>query len=169
MADQPAFADATQFRRAAAYSDDPLPDAMRKDDDGVEGPAIRNFGASEVGGFARMMIVPFAKDPLPPHDSALDRVAEVVDPVLAPLGFAGGQADADGVRAQVIFCRGAIGSSDGACVDLVVDLEATPHWRVSDVRYWGYRSDRWHLALQADSSLNAQLASLARSLPDELA
>jgi hypothetical protein len=115
-----------------------------------------------------MTIVPFAPHPLPPHDPALDRVAEVLDPVLAPLGFAPGQAGADGERGQVIFCRGDIGSRDGACVDLVLDLAATPDWRITDVRYWGYPSDRWHLTFDADSSLSAQLTGLARSLPDEL-
>ncbi len=116
-----------------------------------------------------MMIMPFAPYPLPPHDSALDRVAEALDPVLAPFGFAAGQAGGAEGRGQVIFCRGDIGSSDGACVDLVVNLEATPDWRITDVRYWGYPSDRWHLTLDADSELDAQLTSLARTLPNELA
>jgi len=45
----------------------------------------------------------------------------------------------------VIFCRVAIDSADDGCVDLVVDLEATPDWQITDVRYWGFPSDRWHL------------------------
>jgi len=75
------------------------------------------------------------------------QVAEALDPVLVPLGFATGQVGGDGARGQVIFCRGDIGTSDGACVDVVVDLEATPHWQITDVRFWGYTSDRWHLAI----------------------
>lgn len=69
----------------------------------------------------------------------------------------------------MIFCRGDIGTSDGACVDLVVDLEATPDWRITDVRYWGYTSERWHLSFDADSDFHAQLTGLARTLPNELA
>jgi hypothetical protein len=116
----------------------------------------------------RMMIVPFAPYPVPPHDSALDRVAEALDPVLVPLGFAPGQAGAADGHGQVIFCRGDIGSIDGACVDLVVDLEAKPDWRITDVRYWGSPSDRWHLTFDATSELIVQLTSLAPTLPDEL-
>ncbi len=116
-----------------------------------------------------MVIVPFAAYPLPPHESALDRVAAALDPVLAPLGFAAGQAGGADGRGQVIFCHGDVASSDGACVDLVVDLEATPDWRITDIRYWGYPSDRWHLMFDADGELDAQLASLARTLPNELA
>jgi len=113
--------------------------------------------------------VPFAPYPVPPHDSALDRVTESLDPVLAPLGFAAGQVGGDHGRGQVIFCRGDIRSSDGACVDLVVDLEAAPEWHITDVRYWGYPSDRWHLMFDADGDLDAQMASLVRTLPNELA
>jgi hypothetical protein len=113
--------------------------------------------------------VPFAPYPLPAPDPALDRVADALDPVLTPLGFAPGQAGASEGQGQVIFCRGDIDSSDGGCVDLVIDLEATPDWRISDVRYWGYPSDRWHLAFDAGGDLGAQLAGLARTLPRELA
>lgn len=114
-----------------------------------------------------MEVVPFAPYPLPPA-SALDRVAEALDPVVAPLGFAAGQAGSSDERGQVIFCRGNVGSSDGGCVDLVVDLEAAPDWHITDVRYWGYPSDRWHLAFDADGELDAQLTNLARTLPDQL-
>lgn len=116
-----------------------------------------------------MRIVPFAPYPLPPHDSAIDRVAEALDPVLAPLGFAAGQAGGSDGRGQVIFCRGDMSSSDGVCVDLVIDLEANPDWRISDVRYWGYPSDRWHLPFDVNGGLEAQLTSLAGTLPSELA
>ncbi len=73
----------------------------------------------------------------------------------------------------MIFCRGFVDNTDGGCVDLVVDLEAIdlgamPDWRITDVRYWGYPSDRWHLAFDADSDLPAQLSGLARTLADEL-
>jgi hypothetical protein len=84
--------------------------------------------------------VPFGPHPLPPHEPALDRVAVVLDPILAPLGFAAGQAGASGGHGQVIFCRGFVDSTDGACVDLVVDLEAMPDWRITGVRYWGTRA-----------------------------
>lgn len=113
--------------------------------------------------------MPFASHPVPPHDPALDRVAAVLDPVLTPLGFAAGQAGASGGHGQVIFCRGFHDSPDGGCVDLVVDLEAMPDWRIADVRYWGYPSDQWHLAFDADGDLPAQLSGLARTLPEELA
>jgi hypothetical protein len=68
----------------------------------------------------------------------------------------------------VIFCRGLVDSTDGECVDLVVDLEAMPDWRIIDVRYWGYPSERWHLMFDPDRDLPAQLSELARSLPGEL-
>lgn len=113
--------------------------------------------------------MPFAPYPLPPHDPAVDRVAGALGPVLAPLGFAPGQASASDGQGQVIFCRGDIDSSDGGCVDLVVDLQAMPDWRITDVRYWGYPSDRWHLAFAAAGDLEVQLTGLARTLPDDLA
>jgi len=112
--------------------------------------------------------VPFGSHPLPPLDPALDRVAVVLDPILAPLGFAAGQAGASGGHGQLIFCRGFVDSSDGGCVDLVVDLEAMPAWHITDVRYWGYPSDRWHLPFDPHSDLPTQLSGLVRTLPDEL-
>lgn len=112
--------------------------------------------------------VPYVAHPLPPHDPVLDQVADALDPVLSPLGFAPGQLGAAEGRAQVIFCRGQIDSVDGACVDLVVDLEATPDWQIVDVRYWGFPADRWHLPFEAHGDLGSQLESLARTLPDTL-
>ena len=112
--------------------------------------------------------MPFAAHPVPPLDPALDRVTAVLDPILTPLGFAAGQTGASGGHGQVIFCRGFVDSTDGVCVDLVVDLEAMPDWRITGVRYWGYPSDRWHLAFEPDSDLPGQLSRLARTLPDEL-
>ena len=94
---------------------------------------------------------------------AIDQVDAILDPVLTPLGFAPGQGGTSGQHGQVIFCSGE------GCVDLVVDLEATPVWRISDVRYWGFPSDRWHLDFDADSGLVDQLNHLARSLPIDLA
>lgn len=88
--------------------------------------------------------------PPPAHNSAFDGVADALDPVLAPLGFAAGQAGGAEGRGQVIFCRGDIGTSDGACVDLV-DLEATPDSRHGRP-YWGYRGDRWQLAFGATAN-----------------
>jgi hypothetical protein len=96
-------------------------------------------------------------------------VAAILDPVLVPLGFAAGQVGVDGDRGQVIFCRGERDSADGACVDLVVDVEATPDWQIVDVRYWGYPSDRWHLEFDRGARLADQLHGLARSLPLQFA
>jgi hypothetical protein len=101
-------------------------------------------------------------------DPAVESVATVLDPVLTPLGFAPGQPGAADGRGQVIFCRGLTDSVDGACVDLVVDLAAMPDWRITDVRYWGYPTDRFHLPFDRDGDLAAQLAALARTLPTDL-
>jgi hypothetical protein len=97
-----------------------------------------------------------------------DLVTEILDPLLVPLGFAPGQAGIDGQRGQVIFCRGQIHSADGGCVDLVVEVEATPDWQITDVRYWGFPSDRWHLDFDRASGLADQLAGLAQTLPGEM-
>jgi len=112
--------------------------------------------------------VPFAAYPLPPRDPALDAVAGVLDPVLMPLGFGPGSTGASEGRAQVIFCRGTADSADGACVDLVVELEAAPEWHITDVRYWGFPSERWHLPFARETELASQLADLAQTLPDQL-
>ena len=106
---------------------------------------------------------------MPPPDPALDAVSAVLDPVLVPLGFAGGQVGASGDRASVTFCRGFEHSTDDGCVDLVVDLAATPDWQIVDVRYWGFPSDRWHLPFTRTTDLREQLDQLARTLPDLLA
>jgi hypothetical protein len=68
----------------------------------------------------------------------------------------------------VTFCRGEIDSADGGCVDLVVEVEATPAWQITDVRYWGLPSDRWHLDFDRGARLADQLADLAQTLPSEL-
>src|SRR6187431_3108900 len=104
-----------------------------------------------------MEAVPFAPYPVPPHDPAIDAVAEVLDPVLVPLGFAAGQTCASGDQASVTFCRGLEYSTDDACVDLVVDL-----------RYWGFPAERWHLTFPPDGDLATQLAALAGTLADQL-
>lgn len=113
--------------------------------------------------------MPWDASSLPPHDSVLDEIAGVLDPVLVPLGFAPGQLGASEQEAQVIFCRGDAGSDDGGCIDLVIDLQANPAWRITDVRYWGFPSERWHLAFPADSDVKVQLDALIRTLPTELA
>lgn len=100
--------------------------------------------------------------------SAIDVIAAVLDPVLGPLGFAAAQAGVSGDAGQVIFCRGDVDSDDEGCVDLVIDVVRAPTWRVVDVRYWGFTSDRWHLAFDVDADLPAQLEGLARRLPGEL-
>jgi hypothetical protein len=96
-------------------------------------------------------------------------VSEVLDPVLTRLGFLAGQGGASAHAGQVIFCRSDVVAADGLCIDLVVDLEAAPDWRITDVRYWGFPSDRWHLPFEPDADLAAQLAHLARTLPVTLA
>ena len=112
--------------------------------------------------------MPFASYPVPPHDPALDLVAAALDPVVTPLGFAPGQVGAADGCGQVIFCRGDFDNADGGCVDLVIDLEAMPDWRITDVRYWGHTDERWHLAFDDDADLAAQLAGLESTLPDAL-
>jgi hypothetical protein len=107
--------------------------------------------------------------PLPPNPRAIDEVAEILDPVLTPLGFAPGSGGASEQAGQVIFCRGEVHDAEDGCVDLVVDLTAMPDWRITDVRYWGFPSDRWHLDFETDAELPEQLAHLARTLPLTLA
>ena len=68
-----------------------------------------------------------------PRDPTLDKVADALDPVLAPLGFARGQLGSSESEASVIFCRGDEGSYDGTWVDLVIDLRPHPAWRITDV------------------------------------
>jgi hypothetical protein len=104
-----------------------------------------------------------------PDPSAIDEVVSTLDPVLSPLGFASGQSGATEEHAQVIFCRGDVDSVDGGCVDLDVDLRADADWRITDVRYWGFPSDRWHLDFDADADLADQLTSLTQTLPITLA
>ncbi len=54
-------------------------------------------------------------------------------------------------------------------MDLVVDLETMPVWRITDVRYWGFPSDSWHLDIDSDADLSDQLTNLAQTLPINLA
>ena len=102
------------------------------------------------------------------RSSEMDEVAAVLDPVLVPLEFAPAQLSAAGNQGQVIYCRGLWDSTDEACVDLVIDLVADPDWRIIDVRYWGFASDRWHLAFDHQAALPRQLRGLAQSLPGQL-
>lgn len=92
-------------------------------------------------------------------------VAALLDPVLVPLGFAPGQVGVDAANGQVIFCRGVVDSVDGGCTDLVIDVELSTDWRITDVRYWGFPSDRWHVEFETGAALPEQLEHLARSLP----
>jgi len=107
----------------------------------------------------------FSPYPSPSPPVEIDRVATVLDPELTPIGFASGQVSGTDRAGQVIFCRGLVDSVDGHCVDLVIDLESTPEWRITDVRYWGFPSDRWHLEFDRDAAIEQQLDHLARSLP----
>jgi hypothetical protein len=101
--------------------------------------------------------------------SHLALISERLDAVLAPLGFAGAQIGVHGSRAQAIFCRSETDADDDGCVDLVVDVEASPSWRVTDVRYWGFPADRWHLDFDRTATFSEQLADLASRLPEQLA
>lgn len=100
---------------------------------------------------------------------AFDLVTEILDPVLVSLGFAPGQCGAVDGQGQVIFCRGDVESPDDGCVDLVMHLEESPEWHVVDVRYWGLPSNRWHLELDRNATLQEQLSRLAKTLPHQLA
>jgi hypothetical protein len=96
-------------------------------------------------------------------------VREHLEPVLLPLGFAPGQFGFGREEGQVIFCRGETSSPDGGCVDLVLDLATAPGWRITNVRYWGFASDRWHLEFERGAPLAVQLAGLALTLAGQLA
>lgn len=105
----------------------------------------------------------------PPLPAAFDDVATALDPVLVPLGFAAAQAGATESSGQVIFCRGDVDGVEDGCVDLVIDVERhDDDWRIVDVRYWGFTSDRWHLPFERDTTLALQLSDLARTLPGQL-
>lgn len=106
---------------------------------------------------------------MPPEPEAIAAVGRVLDPVLVPLGFAAAQGGWSEDSGQVIFCRGDVGSIDDGCIDLVVDLVASPTWRISEVRYWGFPAERWQLTFDVDADLATQLEGLARSLPATLA
>lgn len=54
-------------------------------------------------------------------------------------------------------------------VRALVSAEPSPAWRVTDVRYWGFPSDRWHLTFPTNSDLRTQLDALSQTLPSELA
>lgn len=112
--------------------------------------------------------MPWSRIPSRSGHGGAGLVTDILDPVLVPLGFAPGQVGVVGKRGQVIFCRGEIDSADGGCVDLVVEVEATPDWQITDVRYWGFPSNRWHLDFDRGAHLADQLAGLAQILPSEL-
>lgn len=48
------------------------------------------------------------------------------------------------------------------------DLAEAPTWRIVDVRYWGFSSDRWYLEFDRGASLPKQLSTLAHRLPEQL-
>jgi hypothetical protein len=114
--------------------------------------------------------MPWAADPFcEPIPIEVERIAQVLDPVVTPLGFAPGQAGVADGRGQVIFCRGIWDSADGGCVDLVVDAARDTEWRITGVRYWGSPSNEWQLGVEPDAELSNQLDELARTLPSKLA
>jgi hypothetical protein len=53
-------------------------------------------------------------------------------------------------------------------VDLVVEVEQRPDWQITDVRYWGFPSERWRLDFDRGARLADQLAGLAEIIPSEL-
>lgn len=113
--------------------------------------------------------MPSSRTPSRSGDGGPDVVAESLNPVLERLGFAPGQIGVVGERGQVTFCRGEIDSAGDGCVDLVIEVEATPDWQITDVRYWGFPSERWHIGFDRGARLADQLAGLAQILPNELA
>ena len=110
------------------------------------------------------------RSPRPEEDrtAELDVIGAVLDPVLTPLHFAPAQVGTGQTEGQAIFCRGLWDSTDGGCIDLVLDLRADPEWRIVDVRYWGFADDRWHLAFDPGAPLPDQLRDLAERLPPQL-
>lgn len=92
-----------------------------------------------------------------PNPAVVRQIADALEPLLVPQGFAPAQGGGDARRAQVIFCRGATDSTrEGGCADMVVDLEAHPEWRVVEVRYdgsvsWRLLPERDELAIQLDA------------------
>ena len=101
-------------------------------------------------------------------DPSINVVTEVLDPILVPLGFAPGQIGIDRDQGQAIFCRGTVDGGDGGCVDLVLEIQRTANWRITDVRYWGLPSERWRLDVVREGTLADQLSGLAQSLPTQL-
>lgn len=101
--------------------------------------------------------------PSPPEEVVA--IATFLDPVLTPLGFASGQVGVHGRGGQVIFCRGFVDAADGGCVDLVIDVALSTEWRIADVRYWGFPSERWHLEFLRDAALPEQIGRLSETLP----
>jgi hypothetical protein len=130
--------------------------------------SARNPRCACVGGRRDAGGVPWASFPVPSADPVLDRITEVLDPVLVPLMFARGQIGASGAQGQVIYCSGLIDSLDGSCVDLVVELESTPDWLITDVRYAGFPSARMHLTVPSAPDLEGQLAALVTTVVTEL-
>ena len=69
----------------------------------------------------------------------------------------------------MIYCRGLEGSADASCQDRRRPRTAV-QLAITDVRYWGYPTERWHLPFLPDGDLAAQVAHLARTLnTDDLA
>jgi 1,6-anhydro-N-acetylmuramate kinase len=112
------------------YGDEMLPTAMA---DTYTSPARLR---EELDRLAEAGATDVVLHPCSAAPDQLTRMADV-DPVLSALGFAPGQAGVAGGHGQVIFCRGFVDGTDGSCIDLVIDLEAVPDWRITDVRYWG--------------------------------
>jgi hypothetical protein len=113
--------------------------------------------------------MPWAPHPFcEPIPTEVERIAEVLDPVVTPFGFAPGQAGVADGSGQVIFCRGIWDSTDGGCVDLVIDVGRDSDWRITGVRYWGSPSKEWQLDVEPDGELANQLDELARTLASKL-
>lgn len=99
------------------------------------------------------------------------RVVAVLDPVLVPLGFAGGQGGTSGEQCQVIYCS-AHPRVEGGCADVVLDLRRLKDaegWRIVDVSYDGFRdSHPGPLRLREDVGLLEQLDSLRTTIREDL-
>ena len=116
--------------------------------------------------------MPWAAVPTAERDLPPTLIADVLDPVLTPLGFAPARTVGGDDSGQVIFSRGRPDEpidGDNGCIDLVLDLGANHQWQIVDVRSSGFPADRWHLEFERDVSLADQQSALARTPPPKLA
>lgn len=97
-----------------------------------------------------------------------EQVVAALNPVMAQLGFAGGQGGVSGGTGQVIYCS-YHPSGDGRCADVVVDLRRAEGWQIVAVSYDGFHDDHVkRLRLLHDVGLPEQLESLQTTIPGDL-